>query len=32
MAAVKQWRGRPICMNGKLINVISTVSFEFHLR
>ena len=32
IAAVKQWRGKPVRMNGKLINVISTVSFEFHLR
>jgi TonB family protein len=32
IAAVKQWRGKPVWMNGKPINVISTVSFEFHLR
>jgi TonB family protein len=32
IAAVKQWRGKPVWMSGKPINVISTVSFEFHLR
>ena len=32
IAAVKQWRGKPVWMNGKPINVISTLSFEFHLR
>lgn len=32
IGAVKQWRGKPVMMDGKLVNVISTVSFEFHLR
>jgi TonB family protein len=32
IAAVKKWRGKPVWMSGKPINVISTVSFEFHLR
>jgi TonB family protein len=32
IAAVKQWRGKPVWMKGKPINVISTVSFEFRLR
>jgi TonB family protein len=30
--AVKQWRGRPVMMDGNLVDVISTISFEFHLR
>ena len=30
--AVKQWRGRPVMMDGNLVDVISTVSFEFQLR
>jgi TonB family protein len=32
IAAVKQWRGKPVWMDGKPIDVISTVTFEFHLR
>jgi len=32
IGAVKQWRGKPVMMDGKLVDVISTVSFEFHLR
>jgi TonB family protein len=32
MAAVKQWKGKPVWMDGKPVDVISTVSFEFHLR
>jgi TonB family protein len=32
IAAVKQWRGKPVRMDGKPVDVISTVSFEFHLR
>lgn len=32
MAAVKAWRGKPVAMSGKPISVVSTVSFEFHLR
>jgi TonB family protein len=32
IAAVKQWRGRPVAMDGKPVDVISTVKFEFHLR
>jgi TonB family protein len=32
IAAVKLWQGKPVCMSGTPINVISTVSFEFHLR
>jgi TonB family protein len=32
IAAVKRWRGRPVVMDGKPVDVISTVKFEFHLR
>jgi TonB family protein len=32
IAAVKQWRGKPVAMDGKPVDVISTVKFEFHLR
>jgi TonB family protein len=32
IAGIKQWRGKPVCMDGKPVDVISTVSFEFHLR
>src|SRR6266705_2498073 len=32
IGAVKQRRGKPVMMDGKLVDVISTVSFEFHLR
>lgn len=32
IAAVKQWRGKPVWMDGKPVDVISTVSFDFHLR
>lgn len=32
IAAVKQWRGKPIWMDGKPVEVVSTLSFEFHLR
>jgi TonB family protein len=32
IAAVKKWRGKPVWMDGKPVDVISTVTFEFHLR
>ncbi len=32
IAAVKQWRGRPAWINGKQIEVTSTVEFNFQLR
>jgi TonB family protein len=32
IAAVKRWRGKPVAMDGKPVDVISTVKFEFHLR
>jgi len=32
ITAVKQWRGKPVAMDGKPVDVISTVKFEFHLR
>jgi TonB family protein len=32
IAAVKQWRGKPVAMDGRPVDVISTVKFEFHLR
>jgi len=32
IAAVKQWHGRPVAMDGKPVDVISTVKFEFRLR
>jgi protein TonB len=32
MAAVKQWRGKPMWMDGKPVDVISTVTFRFKLR
>ena len=32
IAAVKQWRGRPVWMDGKPVDVISTVTFKFQLR
>jgi TonB family protein len=32
IAAVKQWHGKPVAMDGKPVDVISTVKFEFHLR
>jgi protein TonB len=32
MGAVKQWRGKPARMDGKQVDVISTVTFKFKLR
>ena len=32
IASVKQWRGTPASMNGKKVDVISTVTVEFKLR
>jgi len=32
IAAVKQWHGKPMWMDGKAVDVISTLSFDFHLR
>jgi len=32
MAALKQWRAKPEWVNGKPVDVISTVSFRFQLR
>jgi TonB family protein len=32
IASVKKWRGKPVWMDGKPVDVISTVTFEFHLR
>jgi TonB family protein len=32
IAAVKQWRGKPAWINGKQVEVISTVTFNFQLR
>jgi TonB family protein len=32
MGAVKQWRGKPLWMDGKPVDVISTVTFKFKLR
>jgi len=32
MGAVKQWRGKPLWMDGKPVDVISTVTFKFRLR
>jgi TonB family protein len=32
IAAVKQWRGKPVWMDGKPVDVISTVTFKFKLR
>lgn len=32
ISAVKSWRGRPAMMNGKGVDIISTVSFNFQLR
>jgi TonB family protein len=32
MGAVKQWRGKPVWMDGKPVDVISTVTFKFKLR
>jgi len=32
IAALKQWRAKPVAMDGKPVDVISTVKFEFHLR
>ena len=32
MGAVKQWRGKPAWMDGKQVEVISTVTFRFKLR
>ena len=29
---VYEWRGKPVWMDGKPVDVISTVTFEFHLR
>lgn len=31
IAAVKQWRGRPVWLDGKKVDVISTVTFNFKL-
>ena len=32
MAAVKQWRAKPLWVNGKAVEVISTVTFNFKLH
>lgn len=32
IATVQTWRGKPVWMDGKPINVVSTVSFNFQLR
>jgi protein TonB len=32
IAAVKQWRARPASINGKPVEVISTVTFNFQLH
>lgn len=32
IASIKSWRGKPAHMNGKPVDVISTVTVEFHLR
>jgi len=32
IGAVKQWRGKPVWMDGKPVDVISTVTFKFKLR
>jgi outer membrane biosynthesis protein TonB len=32
ITAVKQWRAKPIWMNGKPVEVISTVTFNFQLN
>lgn len=32
IAGIKQWRGKTAYMNGKPVDVISTVTIEFHLR
>jgi TonB family protein len=32
MVAVKQWRGKPAWINGKQVEVISTVTFNFQLK
>src|SRR5579859_4950802 len=32
IAGIKSWRGRPAYMNGKRVDVISTVTVEFHLH
>jgi len=32
MGAVKQWRGKPVWMDGEQVDVISTVTFKFKLR
>ena len=31
-AAIQKWRGRPVQINGKNVEVVSTQSFEFQLR
>jgi hypothetical protein len=31
-SAVKQWRYHPVLVDGKAVNAISTVAFEFQLR
>jgi protein TonB len=32
IAALKQWRGKPAWMNGKKVDVISTVTMDFKLH
>jgi hypothetical protein len=32
ISSVKMWRGRPPSMDGKKVDVVSTVTIEFHLR
>jgi len=32
MSAVKQWRAKPLLINGKPVEVISTVTFNFQLN
>jgi TonB family protein len=32
IASLKQWRGKPVWMDGKPVDVISTVTFRFKLR
>lgn len=32
IGAVKQWRGKPLWMDGKPVDVVSTITFKFKLR
>jgi TonB family protein len=32
ISAIKNWKGRPVVLDGRPVDVISTVTFDFRLR